>query len=66
MISVTQLNGKEMIINAEMISHIEKTPNTVLTLNTGNKIVINETPEEIVKRVIAYKRQIHSVTAEGT
>lgn len=60
MITVTLLNKNQMIINAEHISHIEKTPNTVITLTTGNKIVINETPEEVVRKVIAYKKEIYA------
>lgn len=60
MITVTQLNGKEMVINAELISHIERTPNTVLTMTTGNKIVVKETPEDVVAKVVAYKKDIYS------
>jgi len=60
MITITQLNNKEMVINAELISHIERTPNTVLTMTTGNKIVVKESPEEVVARVIAYKKEIYS------
>jgi flagellar protein FlbD len=58
MIKVTQLNGKEMAINAELISHLETTPNTVITLTTGNKIVVRETMDEVIERCAAYKRGI--------
>lgn len=58
MIKLTQLNGNEIVINAELISHIESTPNTIITLTTGNKIVVCESVDEVIKKVIAYKRQI--------
>ena len=64
MITLRQINGKEIIVNAEHISHIEKTPNTVITLLSGNKMVVAETPEEVVQKVIAYKREILSSRKE--
>lgn len=58
MIKVKQLNGKELVVNAELISHIETTPNTVITLTTGNKIVVCDSADEIVEKVTVYKRSI--------
>jgi flagellar protein FlbD len=58
MIKVKQLNGKELVVNAEMISHIETTPNTVITMTTGNKIVVCDTVDEIVQKVVDYKLSI--------
>lgn len=59
MIKVTRLNGSEMFINADLIETLEATPDTVVTLTTDDKWVIRETPEEVVARVVAYKRLIH-------
>lgn len=61
MIYVTRLNNKEFIINAELIEFIEKTPDTVISLTTGKKIVVKETPEEIIQRVIEYKQRIFTI-----
>ena len=58
MIKLKQLNGKELVVNAELISHIETTPNTIITLSTGNKIVVCDTVDEIIQKVILYKRSI--------
>lgn len=58
MIKVTRLNGSELVINAELIQTIEATPDTVLSLTTDQKYVVREDVEEIVSRVVAYKRAI--------
>ncbi len=58
MIAVTKLNGEEIIINAEMIELVEKTPDTIISLTTGHKYMVRDTVEQVVKRVIEYKRSI--------
>lgn len=58
MIKVTRLNGSELIVNAELIQTIEATPDTVLSLTTDQKYVVREDVEEVVSRVVAYKRAI--------
>lgn len=58
MIEVTRLNGSELVVNAELIEMIERTPDTVITLTTGKKVIIQETVDEVVRRVVQYKRDI--------
>lgn len=58
MIKVTKLNGKEYYMNAEIVVTIEETPDTIITTSSGNKIVVKETSDEVVKRIIEYKREI--------
>jgi len=58
MIKVTRFKGNEVILNAELIELIEQTPDTVITLTNGQKMLVNEQPEEIVRRVMQYKRAI--------
>lgn len=58
MIKLTRLNGAEFYINAELIETLEATPDTVVTLTTDDKWVIREAPDEVVERILAYKRQI--------
>ncbi len=58
MIQVTRLNHLPLILNSDLIEHIEATPDTVVSLTTGQKIVVLESAEEIVERVIAFRRAI--------
>ena len=65
MIPLTRLNHKEFIINAEMIESAEATPDTVVTLVNGHKHVVKESVDEVVARVIRYKRQVLTPLREG-
>jgi len=56
MIRVTRLNGKPFAVNAELIETIDVTPDTILTLVNGKKIVVGESFDEIIERVIEYRR----------
>ncbi|MBM7581386.1 flagellar protein FlbD [Caldicoprobacter guelmensis] len=58
MIKVTRLNGEEFYINPDLIQYIEKTPNTVITLTNDKKVVVKEEVEEVIERIVAFKRQI--------
>ncbi|AKX93529.1 flagellar FlbD family protein [Neomoorella thermoacetica] len=58
MIKVTTLDKREIILNAELIERIESVPETVITLTSGKKILVTQTAEEIMERVIAYRRLI--------
>ena len=56
MITVSRLDGSEVVVNAELIELIEATPDTHLTLTDGKHLIVREAPEEVVERVIAYRR----------
>ncbi|MDD2401320.1 MAG: flagellar FlbD family protein [Clostridia bacterium] len=58
MIDLTKLNGEEIIVNIDLIETIEATPDTVLTLINGKKMVVLESPDEIVLKAIAFKKSI--------
>lgn len=58
MIRVTRLNGTEFCLNAELIEQIEKTPDTVITLTTGNNIVVKESVEEVRERIVSYRGDV--------
>ncbi len=58
MIKVTRLNGKEIVVNAELIQFLEETPDTLITLLNHEKIVVKEGVDEVIKRVIEYSRSI--------
>lgn len=57
---MTKLNGQEMVINAELIEIVEKTPDTIISLVTGKKYMVRESVEEIIVRVIEYRKQLPS------
>jgi flagellar protein FlbD len=63
MIKVTRLSGESYIINSELIEFIEATPDTVITLTTGKKVVVKENVEEIINRAIGYKQKIFTKEA---
>jgi flagellar protein FlbD len=57
MIALTRLNNKLVMVNADLIESLESTPDTVVTLTSGNKLVVRDSPEEIQAKFIAYKRK---------
>lgn len=60
MIKLTGMNGKEIIINSDNIEKIEEVPETVITLINGNKYIVEETPEEVIDRIVLFKRRIYN------
>ncbi|MBZ2173869.1 flagellar FlbD family protein [Schnuerera sp. xch1] len=58
MIKVKRLNGKEFVVNSDLIQYVEETPDTVITLTTGQKVVVVDTVDEIMEKVIAYNARI--------
>ena len=61
MIEVTRFKGAKVVLNAELIESVEETPDTVITLTSGKKLVVEETVDQVVSLVVDYKRKIHSV-----
>ncbi len=59
MITVTRLDGAELVVNAELIELVEATPDTHLTLTDGRKLIVKESPDVVVARVIAYRREAY-------
>jgi len=60
MIAVTRLNGKKFVVNAENIRYVESTPDTMITMMNGDKVMVQETLETVVQLAIEYSRQIRS------
>jgi flagellar protein FlbD len=58
MIRLTRLNHRPLILNSDLIEHIETTPDTVLSLTTGDKFVVRESAEEVLERIIDYRRAL--------
>ena len=63
MIKLTKFNSEdkkgEFILNAEIIETIEQTPDTVVTLINGKKLIVEESMEEVVRQVMMYRRALH-------
>jgi flagellar protein FlbD len=60
MIELTRFNGKTFVINADLIETVESTPDTVVTLTTDKKLIVQEKTDDIIEKVIQYKRRIFS------
>ena len=58
MIDVTRLNGSKLVINADLIETVESTPDTLVTLTTGRKIMVTEAVEAIVRSAVAYRAKL--------
>ena len=58
MIEVTRFNQKTFILNCEWIETVEATPDTIITLTNGKKLVVAENVEDIIRKVIEYKQKV--------
>lgn len=58
MITLTRLDGKELVVNADHVLTVEATPDTVLLLTTGLHLMVREPPDEVVERIAAWRRRI--------
>jgi len=58
MIHLTRINHVDLVLNADLIEHVERTPDTVISLTTGQKFVVLETAEEVIQKVVEFRRAI--------
>ena len=63
MIWLTRLNHAQMVLNSDLIEHIDVTPDTVITMTTGQILRVLETAEEVVRRTVQFRR--HIFTGDG-
>ena len=68
MIKVTKLNGRELVVNADLIEFVESTPDTLISLTTGRKIMVLEELDDVVRKAVSYrtKARIYPVPTGGT
>lgn len=64
MIKLTRLNGTEFWVNQDHIEFIERTPETVLSLADGKKITVKESADELIEKVIEFRRRAVPVVVE--
>ena len=58
MIALTRLNGQPFVINAEKIRYLEQTPDTLVCCESGEKLMVKESLDEVIRRAIEYARAI--------
>ena len=58
MIEVTKINGKKILVNQDLFEIIEETPDTVITLTTGRKIIVKESRQDLKNLVKSYRKDI--------
>ena len=58
MIDITKMSGKPITLNADLIEIIEESPDTVITLTTGKKIIVKESRQDIKNLVKLYRKEI--------
>jgi flagellar protein FlbD len=65
MIRLTRLNGGPFLLNPDLIEHVETTPDTVINLTTGHQFMVRESAEDVVNRVLEFRRAIAQPAPEG-
>ncbi len=58
MIRVTRLNGAEFMLNADLIESLESTPDTIIALTSGKKLVVKEAIDDVIDKIIEYRQLI--------
>ena len=64
MIELTRLNGNPMVLNSDLLKTAEASPDTMLTLINGEKLIVRETCAEVTDRVLAYRARLLAAVAE--
>lgn len=60
MMILTRLNGRRVVLNAELVKTVEKTPDTLITLINGDRMMVQESLEEVVRRAVEYTRSVRA------
>ncbi len=58
MVQLTRLNGHPLAVNSDLIKFVEQAPDTVITLVSGEKIVVRESAEDVLERVLQFRRSV--------
>jgi len=61
-IRLTHLNGREFYFNSDLLQCLEITPDTLLVMTTGGKILVKEKPEQVLDRIVEFKRRVYGGT----
>ena len=63
MIKLTRLDGEKFVLNADLIQYVEARPDTFVTLTTGERLVVTESMDEVLRRATAYQQAKHLIPA---
>lgn len=66
MIKLTRLGGEPFILNADLIRYVEARPDTFITLTTGERLVVGESMDEVLRRAVAYQQAKHMIPPPGS
>ncbi|MFQ3548306.1 MAG: flagellar FlbD family protein [Armatimonadota bacterium] len=58
MIKLTLYNNSDLVVNADLIESVESTPDTIIALTTGKKIMVKESVSDVISKVVTYKRLV--------
>lgn len=58
MIKVTRLNGVEYLLNPHLMESIDQNPDTTITLVSGKKVIVKETPKEVLSEIVEYRKRL--------
>jgi flagellar protein FlbD len=65
MIQLTRLNNTRLAVNSDLIKYVEEAPDTVITLLNGEKLVVRETTEQVIERVLDFRRCVLTASSEA-
>jgi len=65
MIKLSRLDGEVFLLNADLISYVEARPDTFITLTTGERLVVAESMDEVLRRAVAYQQAKHLMPPPG-
>jgi flagellar protein FlbD len=63
MIALRRLNNQPIMVNPDLIESLEATPDTVVTLTSGNKLIVRDSMDEVRERIVEFKRRIYGPAA---
>jgi flagellar protein FlbD len=58
MIQLTRLNNSSLIVNSDLIKFVEQSPDTVITLLNGEKIIVRESADQVLERIVFFRREV--------
>jgi flagellar protein FlbD len=64
MIHLTRINHLPLVLNCDLIEHLEATPDTVISLTNGQKFMVMESIEEVIRRIVEFRRAVFAAASE--
>lgn len=64
MIKVSLMNGSEIVLNSDLIEFVEATPDTVISLSTGKKVMVHESVTDVIDRIVEFRRRLGGPAAD--